>query len=78
MSEYLFGVSRGPARLGKHYNAVEKIANLHEATVVECEVPGTGYQRWFAGPNRGEPFDRKMAVAVAADLAAAGLGWVIP
>lgn len=68
MSEYMFGVShrRLSARLAKK---VDAIAKRHGAYLVTAALPGTGYQRWFCGPNYGAPFDQQMADAVYADLA---------
>jgi hypothetical protein len=68
MSEYMFGVSRErPTRkIARKMNAVAK---KHGACLVESVLPGTGYQRWFCGPNRGEPFNGAMAKAVLTDIA---------
>lgn len=72
MSEYMFGVSRSkPSR--RNAARMNRIAKRHGAYLVEATIPGTGYQRWFCGPNRGFPFDAAMASAVFADLRAAGL-----
>lgn len=72
MSEYMFGVTRRkPTR--DHAKIIERIAEAHGATWIEAELPGTGYQAWFAGPNRGEPFDRRLSAAVLADIAATGV-----
>lgn len=71
MSEYMFGVSR--TKLSRRDAAkMQSIARKHGCTLVEASLPD-GYQRWFAGPNHGSPFDRQMSEAVYADLAAAGL-----
>ena len=80
ITEYLFGVSGGwlPPRAAT-------IARKHGATLVNHRDPGCkcGYgcadncpackRHWFAGPNRGEPFDSAMACAVLSDVIAAGL-----
>lgn len=72
MSEYMFGVSRQkPTR--KAAKKMEQIAKRHGAYLVEARIPGTGYQRWFAGPNLGHPFDRAMSKAVYEDLVKAGI-----
>lgn len=68
MSEYMFGL--GPGWLPKQ---VAKIARKHGAELVNYCDPGCkcGYgchnncpacrRHWFAGPNRGAPFDRQLA-----------------
>lgn len=82
MSEYLFGLGNGwlPKRAAK-------IAQKHGVELVNYCDPGCdcGYacgsdvdcparkRHWFAGPNRGEPFDGALARAVASDLRAAGI-----
>lgn len=72
MSEYMFGVSRSkPSR--RDAARMDRIAKRHGARLVEATIPGIGYQRWFAGPNLGFPFDAAMASAVCDDLRAAGL-----
>lgn len=72
MSEYMFGVSR--SKLSRRDAArMARIAKRHGAYLVEATIPGTGYQRWFAGPNLGFPHDAAMASAVFADLRAVGL-----
>lgn len=72
MSEYMFGVSRQkPTR--KAAKKMEQIAKQHGAYLVEATIPGTGYQRWFAGPNLGNPFDQRMSNDVNADLVKAGI-----
>jgi hypothetical protein len=72
MSEYMFGVGhRKPPR--KKVSAIEKVAKRHGCYFVEVNLPGTGYQNWFAGPNRGCPFDENMERRVMHDLETAGL-----
>lgn len=72
MSEYMFGVSRQkPTR--KAAGIMERIAKHHGAGLIEANIPGTGYQRWFAGPNLGHPFDRALSEAVYGDLVKAGI-----
>ena len=78
MSEHLFGP--GPGYLPKRADA---IARHHGAVLVNHCDPGcqcghgctddcpAGRRHWFAGPNRGEPFDSAMSRSVMADLAAA-------
>jgi hypothetical protein len=72
VSQYLFGVHRGEAaRLKPRVRKVfERVARKHGVTLVEAILPGTGYQRWFAGPNLGAPFDRALERAVYADITA--------
>lgn len=70
MSEFMFGVGRKPV----HYpNRVEAIAKRHGFTFVHCTIPGNGFMTWFAGPNRGFPFDDAHAKAIWTDLDKAGL-----
>lgn len=72
MSEYIFGVSRSrPTR--RAAARMRRIAKKHGAYLVEATVPGTGYQRWFCGPNRGWPFDGHMAKAVLDEIEASRL-----
>ena len=67
MGEYFFGLHDGHLR-----TAADKIANKHGAEHVNFTEP-TGRKRgWFAGPNRGEPFDSRLASAVMADIDRAG------
>lgn len=80
MSEYLFGL--GPGHMPKR---ADKIARKHGAGLVNYTDPGCscghGCERncpakrrhWFAGPNRGEPFDSRMANDVMSALEAAGV-----
>lgn len=68
MSEHTYGVSR--VRLTRaQARKLERIAARHDSTLVEVDLPGSGYQRWFAGPNLGFPFDRDVAAAVAHEIA---------
>lgn len=69
----MFGVRRGklPAATVRK---IERIAKRHGCTFVgPVSIPGNGVQSWFAGPNRGSPFDDTMARSVFEDLAAAGV-----
>lgn len=69
MSQHMFGVSR--VRITRaQARKLERIAKCHGACLVEADISGIGYQRWFAGPNLGFPFDRTISQAVAADIAA--------
>jgi hypothetical protein len=76
MSEYLFGVGSGQIS-DREAKRVEKIASKHGATFVrwcgpEClcgrNCGGCNYRFWFAGPNRGKPFDEWMADDVLAEV----------
>jgi hypothetical protein len=72
MSVYMFGVSRQkPTR--KAAKKMEQIAKRHGAYLVEATLPGTGYQRWFVGPNLGHPFDQQLSKDVTDDLVKAGI-----
>lgn len=72
MSRHMFGVSRvRPTRAAA--KRMQAVADKHGADLVEVTLPGTGYQRWFEGPNRGFPFDKAMSDAVWADLERAGV-----
>lgn len=72
MSEFMFGVSR--RRLNARERAIcERIAREHGADLIECTLPGTGYQRWFTAPNLGEPFDSRTALAVRDAIAKRGV-----
>ena len=72
MSEYFFDVShQEPNR--RAAKKMEQIAKRYGACLVEAILPGTGYQRWFAGPNFGSPFDRRMSEGVITDLVKAGI-----
>jgi hypothetical protein len=80
MSEYLFGL--GDGHLGKR---AAQIAKKHGAVLVNHNDPGcrcgcgcadecpATARHWFAGPNRGEPFDSALARAVEASLEKAGI-----
>lgn len=72
MSQHMYGVSRvRPTRAAA--KRMQSIAARHESDLVEATLPGTGYQRWFTGPNMGHPFDAAMSRAVADDLRRAGI-----
>lgn len=66
---FMFGVSRRKITRAQAHK-LERIAKRHDSTLVEANIPGTGYQRWFSGPNLGFPFDRAVSQAVHADIAA--------
>jgi len=76
MSEYMFGCGNG--QVSKRETArVDRIAKKHGAIFVtycgpECycgrNCGGCNHRYWFAGPNRGEPFDSNMASAVESEV----------
>ena len=67
MSEYFFGLHNG------HLKAIaDKIAKKHGADHINFTEPNGRERGWFAGPNRGEPFDSRLAHAVLADIDLAG------
>ena len=80
MSEYMFGLGSG--YLPK---PAASIARKRGAVLVNHCDPGCkcGYgcddecpackRHWFAGPNRGEPFDSAMGRAVMAEIEAAAI-----
>ena len=63
MSEYFFGLYRGhlSARLVKRVET-----RFPHVSVVNYTEPRGEKRGWFAGPNRGDPFDRHMATTVLA------------
>lgn len=56
MSEYMFGL--GPGHLGER---ARKIAKTHGVELVNYTEPRGEKRHWFAGPNRGAPFDERLA-----------------
>lgn len=59
MSEYFFGL--GPGHLPEEINELD-VLKEERCILVNYVEPGTRYTRhWFAGPNRGNPFDQQMA-----------------
>lgn len=68
MSEFLFGVRRGPAPSAAIAKKLERIGKAHG-----CDITWAGGQAWWAGPNRGEPFDSRLRDEVAQACADAGL-----
>ena len=54
-------------------DAANAVAGEHGYRIVCYDDPSSGPRGWFAGPNRGSPFDKAAADAVMADLEAAGL-----
>jgi hypothetical protein len=72
VSDYFFGLGRGYVDKVTRARA-DDIAAEHGAWFVLVDLPGEGWRYWFAGPNRGEPFDRDLARAVLDELDAAGV-----
>lgn len=80
MSEYMFGLGDGWMP-----KSASKIAKKHGAVLVNHVDPGCkcGYgctdecpackRHWFAGPNRGEPFDSQLGRAVMQEIEASGI-----
>ncbi len=81
MSEFMFGSGRGWLPDEADDIALQHGAGLVNFTDARCNCgqgcpPHTcekSRRHWFAGPNRGFPFDQDMAKAVMEDLAEAGL-----
>lgn len=63
MSEFHFGLGRGKIPVVKE-KKIDKIARKHDCAFVAANIPGNGHMYWFAGPNRGEPFNSQIAKAV--------------
>lgn len=51
---------------------IDKIARKHGYVLNNPKLP-EGWRYWFAGPNRGNPFDQAAEEAIWADLETAGL-----
>lgn len=68
MSEFCFGQGQGHL-----VEAADTIARRHGAALVNHTEPRGERRHWFAGPNRGEPWDSALAMAVGDDLRAAGI-----
>ena len=68
MNIYLFGCKAGKltAAEAKRDDAA---AAKHGVDFFHANMPGEGWKSWFAGPNMGEPFDRRLAESVAKELA---------
>lgn len=67
MSEYYFGLGRGRLDTAEVARR-EAIAERHGCTFVHTQLPGEGWRSWYAGPNRGEPFDRQLAADVLGEV----------
>ena len=46
----------------------EKVATKHGCEVNGGNIPGTGWQYWFCGPNHGSPHDENLKSRVMSDL----------
>ena len=68
MNIYLFGCKAGKltAAEAKRYEAA---AAKHGVDFFHANMPGAGGTRWSAGPNTGDPVDRRRAESVAKELA---------
>lgn len=71
MSEYFFGVGRGQLR-AEVREKINALASTRDSYIINTNTPGEGWRYWFAGPNRGEPFDSSMKLGVMDKLRAAG------
>ena len=72
MSQYLFGVSRRRVT-SQQAQKIEEIAAKHNVDFYQARIPGTGYQSWFGGPDRGAPVNERLQSAVMADIRQAGI-----
>jgi hypothetical protein len=58
MAEFMFGVRTGDSRLPlRDRTARERAAKEMGVTWIEIKEPTGQWKSWFAGPNRGHPFD---------------------
>lgn len=60
MSTTCFGVSNKKLS-EQHQNIRRRVAELHGVDWYYTPLRGEGVRSWFAAPNRGEPFDSKLA-----------------
>jgi len=60
----------GQGHLPKKAN---KIAQKHGAELINYTEPNGNRRHWFAGPNKGNPFDAQLANDVTVDLRQAGI-----
>lgn len=72
MAQHMFGCGRGRIN-NKIATRANEVARRHGAVLNNINNPGQGWIYWFAGPNRGDPFDRAMANAVRDDLEREGI-----
>lgn len=69
---YHFGIAR-EALTPSEIERRQRIAKRHGAEFIWLGiVPGCETRGYFSAPNRGEPFDRALASAVAIELAEGG------
>lgn len=68
MSEHCFGLGSGHLP-----RAADRIAREHGAYLVNYTEPRGEKRHWFSCPNRGFPFDERVAEAVMSALRAAGI-----
>jgi hypothetical protein len=74
MSEYMFGTTRKQISL-RDSRRLNNIARINGAYGFTNIIEPTGqHLGWFAGPNRGCPFDLALKTAVMTAVNAAGLG----
>jgi hypothetical protein len=75
MSVFLFGSGSGEVsdELLEEVETVLVEAGEEECSLVRYNDPASGPRYWFSGPNRGAPFDERMARRVFAALEAAGI-----
>lgn len=76
MSEFNFGLQRGKLTkitVTKRDRIARKVGGPR-CGYVYTNVPGLGWQGWGYAPNRGAPFDDRLAAEVHAAWDAAGVG----
>jgi len=68
-NEYFFGLSKPYAKRlsAAEVKRRERIAEKHGCDFIHGDMPD-GYKYWFAGPNRGTPFDGALAAEVMAEV----------
>lgn len=72
MSEYFFGV--GCAKLAASFvKKIEEALKDTDVSLANPNLPGEGYRYWFAGPNRGDPWNTEMERDVFERLERAGI-----
>jgi len=60
---FIFDVSRAkPSR--KLAKIMKSCAKANGCDFIEASIPGTGYQRWLSGSNKGEPFNSRLSITV--------------
>ena len=75
MSEYMFGIHKGELTRDVH-DTVDKICKDCGGDGVNGgNIPGLGWQYWFVGPNRGNPFDAQLRDYVLSAVNDAGIDW---